>query len=91
MAKVNIKPLGENLLVSPEKPEQKTSGGLYLPETASQERPQQGKVVAVGDSDKIKVKRGQHVIFNRYGGTEVKIDGEEYLIANYKDILAVIE
>ncbi len=90
MAKVNVTPLGENILIVPEKPEQKTSGGLYLPETASQERPQQGKVVAVGDSDKIKVKKGQHVIFNRYGGTEVKIDGEEYLITNYKDVLAVV-
>lgn len=91
MKKTNVKPLGENVLVFPEKPEQKTSAGIYLPETASQERPQQGKVIAVGDSDKIKVKKGQHVIFNRYGGTEIKIDGEEYLVTSYKDILAIID
>lgn len=85
-----IKPLGENILIQPEKPEEKTSAGIYLPETASQERSQIGKVVAVGESDKIKVKAGQKVVFRRYGGEEVKIDGTEYLISSYKDVLAVI-
>ena len=90
MKKTHVKPLGENVLVHPEKPEQKTAAGIYLPDTASQERSQLGRVVAVGESDKIKVKVGQKVIFRRYGGEEVKIDGQEYLIANYKDVLAVI-
>lgn len=85
-----IKPLGENILIQPEKPEEKTAAGIYLPETASQERSQIGKVVAVGESDKIKVKAGQKVVFRRYGGEEVKIDGTEYLISSYKDVLAVI-
>lgn len=90
MKKIGVRPLGENVLVHPEKPEQRTSAGIYLPETANQERSQLGKVIAVGESDKIKIKAGQKVIFRRYGGEEVKIDGEEYLIANYKDILAVV-
>lgn len=91
MKKIDVKPLGENVLIHPEKPEQKTSAGIYLPDTASQERSQIGKVMAIGESDKIKVKAGQKVIFKRYGGEEIKIEGEEYLIANYKDILAVVK
>lgn len=90
MKKTNVKPLGENVLIHPEKPEQKTSAGIYLPDTASQERSQIGKVMAIGESDKIKIKTGQKVVFKRYGGEEIKIDGEEYLVANYKDILAVV-
>lgn len=90
MKRTNVKPLGENVLIHPEKPEQKTAAGIYLPDTASQEHSQLGTVVATGESDKIKVKKGQKVIFRRYGGEEVKIDGEEYLIASYKDILAII-
>ena len=89
--KTNVVPLGENVLVHPEKPEQKTSAGIYLPDNANQERPQLGKVMAVGDSEKIKVKAGQKVVFRRYGGEEVKIDGEEYLVTSYKDILLVIK
>ncbi|MDP3957244.1 MAG: co-chaperone GroES [bacterium] len=90
MKKTHVKPLGENVLIHPEKPEQKTAAGIYLPDTASQERSQLGTVIAVGESDKIKVKKGQKVIFRRYGGEEVKIDGQEYLITSYKDILAII-
>jgi chaperonin GroES len=90
MKKMNVKPLGENILIYPEKPEQKTSAGIYLPDTASQERSQIGKVMAVGESEKIKVKTGQKVVFKRYGGEELKIDGEEYMIANYKDVLAIV-
>jgi chaperonin GroES len=91
MKKIDVKPLGENILIHPEKPEQKTSAGIYLPDTVNQERSQIGKVMAVGESDKIKVKAGQKVVFKRYGGEEIKIEGEEYLIANYKDILAVVK
>lgn len=91
MNKLNVKPLGENILIHPEKPEQKTSAGIYLPDTASQERSQLGSVIAIGESDKIKVKAGQKVIFRRYGGEEVKIDGEEYLITSYKDVLAIVK
>ncbi|MGK2848865.1 MAG: co-chaperone GroES [Minisyncoccota bacterium] len=91
MQKMNVQPLGENILIQPEKPEQKTEAGIYLPESASQERSQLGKVMAIGDSEKIHVKIGQRVIFRRYGGEEVKIAGTEYLIANHKDVLAIVD
>lgn len=91
MKKLHIRPLGEQVLVSPDKAEQKTSSGLFLPETAHEERPQQGTVMAIGDSEKIKVAVKQKVIYNRYGGTEVKIGSEEYLLVASKDILAVVE
>lgn len=90
MKKVNVRPLGENVLVQPEKAEQKTEAGIYLPDTAKEERSQFGKVVAIGESDKIKVKPGQKVIFRLYGGEEVSVLGEKYLLTSYKDILAVV-
>lgn len=84
-------PLGENVLIKPEKPEKKTKAGIFLPESASEEKPQEGKVIAVGDSDKIKVKKGQRVIFEKYSGTDIKIEGEECVIIKNENILAVIE
>ncbi len=91
MSTTNVKPLGEYILISPEKPEKKTSAGIYLPENASEERPQQGKVIAVGDSEKIKVKKGQTVIYTRYGGADVKVDGIDHVIVATKDVLAIVE
>lgn len=92
MSKTSIRPLGENVLVSPEKPTTKTATGIYLPETTNEVSKQQGKVVALGDSKEIKVKKGQQVIFKRYGSSEeVKLGATEYILVNYKDILAVIE
>lgn len=88
--KVSVKPLGENVLVRPEKAEQKTAAGIYLPETAKEERSQFGTVVAIGESDKIKVKAGQKVIFRLYGGEEITVQGESYLLTSYKDILAIV-
>ncbi len=90
MKKVPIRPLGENVLILSQKPETKTTSGLYLPDTAASEKPQQGKVIAIGESDKIKVKVGDQVIYTRYGGNEVKVDGVEYVIVTQKDLLAVI-
>jgi len=90
MKKINVRPLGENVLIMNEKPETKTTSGIYLPDTATGEKPQQGRVMAIGESDKIKVKVGDLVIYSRFGGTEVKIDGTEYLIVTQKDLLAVI-
>lgn len=90
MKKMKIKPLGENVLLKPEKADKKTDSGIYLPESASEERPQQGKIIEVGESKNIKVKNNQRVIFNRYGVTEVKIEGEDFLIVKNEDILAVI-
>lgn len=83
-------PLGENVLVKPEKTDKKTNSGIYIPESASEEKPQQGRVIEVGDSKEIKVKKNQKVIYKRYSGTEIKVDGEEYLIVANEDILAVI-
>jgi len=90
MKKATIKPLGENVLVKPEKSGKKTEAGIYLPESASKEQPQEGRVIAVGDSKEIKVKKNQKIIFRRYSGTEVEISGEEYLIIKNEDILAVV-
>lgn len=91
MKKTTVKPLGENVLIKPEKADKKTDSGIFLPENASEEKPQQGKVIEVGESKEIKVKKNQKVIYNRYSGTEVKIDGEEYLIVKNEDVLAVVE
>lgn len=91
MKKEIIKPLGENILIKLEKQDKKTNSGIILPESASEEKPQEGRVIAIGDSKEIKVKKNQKVIFNRYGGTEVKINKEEYLIVKNEDILAVVE
>ncbi|NCU41911.1 MAG: co-chaperone GroES [Candidatus Moranbacteria bacterium] len=88
---IKVRPLGENVLVEPEKQEKKTGSGIYLPETVSKEKPQQGKIIAVGESKKIEVKKGQKVIYNRYSGTEVEIESKEYLIVKAEDIVAVLE
>lgn len=86
-----IRPLGKNILVQPQKAEKKTGTGIFLPDTVSEERPQQGKVIAIGESEKIQVKPNQTVIYARYGGTEVKVGGEDFLIVKNEDVLAVIE
>jgi len=87
---MKIKPLGERVVVKPFKEEEKTEGGIYLPETASKDKPQQGKVIAVGPDFK-GVKKGDKVIFAKYGGTEIKIDKEEYLVLGADDVLAIAE
>lgn len=89
---MNIRPLGENVLIEPHKTEKKTATGIYLPEQSSDERKQQGKVMAVGPSEKITVKKGQKVIFKRYGSSEeIEMNGTSYLLIESKDILAVVE
>lgn len=88
---MKIKPLGERIVVKPLKEEEeKTEGGIYLPETASKEKPQRGKVTAVGPDFK-GVKKGDTVIFAKYGGTEIKIDNEDYLVLGVDDVLAIAE
>jgi chaperonin GroES len=91
MRKESIKPLADFILVKIEKQDKETASGIILPDSASQERPQEGRVIAVGNGKKIQVKKNQKVIFNRYGGTEVKINKEEYLIIKNEDILATVE
>jgi len=88
-----IKPIGENILVKIKKEEKKTSSGIVLPETVSGEKPQEGEVIEVGNSEKIdeKIKKGVKVIFAKYSGSELEIDKEEYLLLKAEDILAVIE
>ncbi len=89
--KTKVQPLGKNILIKVKEQEEKTASGIYLPDTASQEKPQQGTVIAVGTDENISVKSGQEVIYSRYSGTEVTIDDEEYLIVKESDILAVIQ
>jgi chaperonin GroES len=86
---MKIKPLNDRVLVKVKLEEEKTSGGIYIPQTA-QEKTQQGTVLAVGDSQDIKVKVGDNVIFDKYAGTTVKLEGEEQLILKAQDILAII-
>ena len=88
---MEIRPLGNRIAVKAKKQEEKTEGGIYLPATASKDKPQQGEVIAVGPDFK-GVKKGDTVIFAKYGGTEVKLDGdEEYLVLGEDDVLAVLE
>ncbi len=80
------------VVVQPEAAEQKTMGGIIIPDSA-QEKPQRGKIVAVGNDKKdepMEVKVGDTVLFSKYGGTELKIDSNEYLILNQSDILLVV-
>lgn len=91
MKKEAIKPLGENVLIKPIEEDIKTKSGLVLPDSAKEDRPQEGKVVAVGEDKKIRVKRGQRVIFAKYSGTEIKRDKEKFFIMKNEDILATIE
>lgn len=99
MAKVpKIRPLGQNVLVRRLEAEEKTKGGIVLPDTAK-EKPKEGEVLAIGEGEitkdgkrkEFQVKRGDRVIFSSYAGTEIKIEGEEYLIISEDDILGVVE
>lgn len=95
---MQLKPLGDRVVVQPIEREEKTESGIYLPDTAK-EKPQEGKVVAVGSGRvlpngervALTVKVGDRVLFSKYAGTEVKVDGTEYLIMSENDILAVVE
>lgn len=87
---MKIKPLGDRILLKAAEIEKKTAGGIYIPETA-QEKTQEGIVLAVGDDkDAINVKVKDHVIYDKYAGTTIKVEGEEQLVVKMSDILAVI-
>jgi chaperonin GroES len=99
MAKaLKIRPLGQNVLLRRLEAEEKTKGGIILPDTAK-EKPREGEVLAIGEGELNKegkrkdfqVKKGDRVIFSSYAGTEVKLAGEEYLIISEDDILGVVE
>ncbi len=84
---MTLQPLGTRVLVKPLEQESRTAGGLYLPETAKG-KPQQGLVVAIGEDETIKVKPTDKVLFAKYTGTEVRLDGGDHLILEANDILA---
>lgn len=96
---MKIKPLSDYILIEPIKEEERTKAGILLPETAEKEKPEQGKVIAVGPGRKtssgkiipLDVRPGQKVLFTKYGPNEIKVDDKEYLIAKQEDILAIIE
>ena len=95
---MKIRPLADKVLVQRLEAETKTTGGIVLPDSAK-EKPQRGKIVSVGEGkmlddgtrQKVQVKKGQKVLFTSYAGTEIKIEGKEYLIMDESDIMAVIE
>lgn len=94
---MNLKPLNDRVIVKRLESEEKTAGGLYIPDTAK-EKPSKGEVVAVGpgktaDDGKaiaMTVKKGDQVLFNKYAGTEIKLDGVDHLVMREDDILAII-
>jgi len=96
---MKIKPISDHVLIEAIAQEEKTKTGILLPETAEKERPEQGKIIAVGpgkttSTGKIvpmEVKTGNKVLFTKYGPNEIKVDGKEYLIAKEEDILAILE
>ena len=95
---MKIKPLGDRVLIKPSEGKETTKGGIVLPDTAK-EKPQEGEVVAVGEGRRTKegksiplsLKKGDKVLYGKYSGTEITVDGEEYLIMREEDVLAIIE
>jgi chaperonin GroES len=98
MSKINLSPLGDRVIVKPSEAEEKTKGGIILPDTAK-EKPIEGTIVAAGPGKitddgkvvKLGVKVGDKVLYGKYSGTEVTVEGEEYLIMRESDIFAIIE
>ncbi len=91
MREANVQPLGSRVLIRPLIEESRTTSGLYIPETAK-EKPQTGEVIAVGEKeDEIIVKVGQKVLFPKYTGTEIKLNGVDHLIMEADDILAIVK
>ncbi|MDR1582182.1 MAG: co-chaperone GroES [Prevotellaceae bacterium] len=89
---VNIKPLADRVLIEPKEAEEKTASGLYIPNTAK-EKPQRGTVIAAGPGKKdepMEVKTGDEVLYGKYSGTEISVEGKDYLIMRVSDILAVV-
>jgi chaperonin GroES len=94
---MDIKPLGDRIIVKRLEAEEKTAGGIVLPETAK-EKPKEGKVIAVGpgrvldsgERSKMQLKKGDRILFASYAGDEVKVDAEEYLLMKEEDVLAVV-
>ncbi len=98
MAKTNLKPIGSHIIIQRSTPAEISKGGIIIPEKGK-EKPKEGKVIAIGNGKvmedgkraKIQVKEGDRVIFNSYAGTEVKVAGDEYIVMEETEILAVIK
>lgn len=88
---MNIKPLKDRVLIKPKETEQKTEGGIYLPDTAKDDKVHEGEVIAVGESKEVQLKVGQKVLFEGFSGTELKMGGTKYLLLDVKDVLAIVE
>ncbi|MDD3386769.1 MAG: co-chaperone GroES [Candidatus Pacebacteria bacterium] len=96
---MKIKPLSNNIIIEAVKEEEKTKGGILLPQTAEKDRPQQGKVVAVGPGKTnsqgkvipMSIKKGDTILFSKYGPHEIKVDNKDYLVLSQDDVLAIIE
>lgn len=89
---MNIKPLADRVLVEAKEAETKTASGLYIPDTAK-EKPQQGTIVATGNGKKdepMELKAGDTILYGKYSGTEINVDGKEYLMMRQSDVLAII-
>ena len=89
---VNVKPLADRVLVEPAAAEEKTAGGIIIPDTAK-EKPQKGKIIAVGTGkpdEPLTVKKGDSVLYGKYAGTEINIEGKDYLIMRESDIFAIV-
>ncbi|UPT67608.1 MAG: co-chaperone GroES [Sphingobacteriales bacterium JAD_PAG50586_3] len=92
MSKVNITPLADRVLVEPAAAEEKTASGLFIPDTAK-EKPQHGVVIAVGNGKKdepLTVKAGDKILYGKYSGTEITVEGKDYLIMRESDIYAIV-
>ena len=97
MAKLNIRPLGDKVIVKRVEAEEKTAGGIVLPDTAK-EKPKRGIVLTIGNGrllddgtrSKMQVKKDDEVLFTSYAGTEIRVDGEEYMIMDESDILGIV-
>lgn len=92
MADIKIKPLADRVMIQPMEAETKTASGIFIPDSA-QEKPQKGKVVALGPGTKevaMEVKKGDTVLYGKYSGSEITVDGNEYLILRQSDILAIL-
>lgn len=92
MSQVNIKPLADRVLVEPAAAEEKTASGIIIPDTAK-EKPQKGSIVAIGTGKKdepLTVKVGDQVLYGKYAGTEITVDGKDYLIMRESDIFAIV-
>ena len=98
MSKLNLRPLNDKIVVKRLEAEEKTKGGIFLPDNAK-EKPREGKVMALGDGTLLKdggranfqVKKNDVVIFSSYAGTEIKVEGQEYLIMSEDDVLAIVD